>query len=455
MLDHPRRDLVTVAMIALALVRRGCAVNIIPLYQQGCDVPLLALDAIVTTFARPASRQLVERYRAQGIDVYVLDTEGGVLANEGPNAPDTLAATLRDEGWGELLAGYFCWGPVLRDALLGAGTFPAGRLHLTGCPRYDPVALPWRGMLDYCRHGYILVNTAFPAVNSCFTSDGEDRAAMLNSGWDPAYVDRLIKDNRAAMQGMLELVGRLAARFPDRVFLLRPHPFENQATYERALAGQPNVVISGAGSVLNVIANALCVVQLNCSTAIESVMLDKLPFSPDFLSTPFLREHSPLPNELSYSIDTEDRLIACLSDVSATAASFDFAGIYARLAQPYFFLRDGAAADRIAEILARPSTRPATVSVMESLRACQSRPRLTQRLQGLLVNVLGSRFISRLRDRLAPRRKNKHLQISALIDVLTAAVRCSGEAMPAVDHHRHPVTGARLASFDVRSKEKA
>ena len=447
--DHPRRDLPTVVMTALALSRRGCRTSIVPLYEQGVDVPLLGLDALVTTFARPANRQLVERFSHCGLPVFVLDTEGGVLATVGPNSPESLARSVRDEGWGQLLAGYFFWGGLLRDAFTAAGAMPAERLHLTGCPRFDPTAEQWRAMLTFPQRDYVLVNTAFPAVNSRFTETGEDRQAMHAAGWDPAYVESLVVDSAVAMDRMITLIGNLARRLPHRHFLVRPHPFERQERYADAFAGLANVRVDGAGSVLNVIANSACVLQLNCSTAIEAIMLEKLPLSPDFVSTPVLRKHAELPNRASLLVDSEDRLVDILSDIPAATRAFDFDARYDALIAPYFHLRDGRAAERVADVLAALPRRHARPDAGEALRASVDRPRLLQRLQSAAALLLGSRRASLLRTRLQPRRAAKTIDVAPVRDLMLAATRAGGLAMPAIAHHVHGPRGLVLSSITV------
>jgi surface carbohydrate biosynthesis protein len=448
-LDHPKRDLSTVAMLALALTRRGCTASIIPLYEQGVDVPLIGLDAIVTTFARPANRALVERYHNRGIKVFVLDTEGGVLAADGPNAPDRLAATIRDDAWGELLAGYFFWGVILRDAFARERAMPEDRLHLTGCPRFDPVAPQWRAMLGHKRGDFVLVNTAFPVVNSLFTDSGEDREAMLAAGWAPEYISQMIEDSRSVMARMIELIAKLADRFPDKHFVVRPHPFEKHEPYQSALIGRSNLVVDGAGSVLNVIANSICVLQLNCSTAIEALMLDKVPLSPDFISTPLLRAHSPLPNLASQQCHTEAELIGAIERLDETSNGFDFAERYGRLAFPYFHHRDGAAAERMAHVLEKTQPRGQGRNVRESLRSSLDSPSTAQCAQALAANCLGSLGASRLRAYLQPRRLAKRADLTALRALLAAAVKVSQDSMPVVERHRHPLTGLPLASIRV------
>lgn len=448
-IDHPKRDLPGSILLARALANKGCRTSLIPLYDQGLDVPLLELDALVVTFARPANRALVERYKASGIAVFVLDTEGGVLANDGPNNPTRLAHYVRESGFADLLDGYFFWGPVLRDAFVADGAMPTERLHLTGCPRFDFAAPRWRALLDYPRDGFILVNTAFPLVNSRFTSDGTDLAAMTAAGWPEEYVRTIAADSVATMQRMISLVRRMADALPERTFLVRPHPFERELPYCEALASEPNVMIDGAGSVLNAIAHSVGIVHLNCSTAIEAILLDRVPLSPDFISTDALRGHTELPGRVSVKPNDEIELLAMLRALPAIDPAFNFTVVFREHIAPFFHANDGAAAERMADVLASVPAKSRRPQYGEALRSSHSRPSSGQWMRGATALVLGSRGAGRLRARLQPGRRAKLFSAPEVRVTLEAAARHVGEAPPKVRNHVHPLTGRPLASIAV------
>jgi hypothetical protein len=138
-----------------------------------------------------------------------------------------------------------------------------------------------------------------------------------------------------------------------------------------------------------------------------------------------------------------------LADLATATADFDFNSRYASLAQPYFHLRDGLAADRIADVLADVPATPRAPQLAESLRSSSLHPRALQRGQALLANLLGSRRASDFRARLQPRRMAKRLELAALRSTIAAAARASGEPMPGIRRHRHPFTGAAMASIEI------
>lgn len=447
--DHPKRDLPGGAMLAHALGRRGIETALVPLYDQAVDVPLLGLDALVINYARPVNLELVRGYRASGLPIWVLDTEGGVLADDGANSPDRLAAYMRDSGYAQLLTGYFFWGSTLHEAFRRHSGMQHESLHLTGCPRFDFTAARWRSLLDFHRDGYVLVNMNFPLVNPLFAkSPDAERETLVAAGWRADYVDRLIEDSRKILSGFVALVQRLSGRHGTLQFLVRPHPFENADHYRNAFSGLANVVVDGQGSVLNVIQHSRCILHVNCGTSVESVMLDKLPLSLEFLNTEHMAKHSSLPSRVSMSVASEAELDALLSDLPAANARFDYRGRYDDLIRPWFHLNDGQAGTRIASALDDATRiRANRVSVRRSMASSRLRPSVMQCLQAIAGNAAGSYNISRLRARHSPQRRAKHLDtdfvdtLLAQISTVDTQLRCRAERA------RHPVTGVPLASL--------
>lgn len=457
--DHPKRDLPSGVMVAHALAKRGVETVLVPLYEQAVDVPLLGLDALVINYTRPANLELVRGYHAMGLPVWVLDTEGGVLADDGANSPDRMAAYVRDSGYAALLAGYFFWGPVLHAAFRESSGLDVGTLHITGCPRFDYAAPRWRDVLTFDRTHYVLVNANFPLVNSLFSrSPEEEKKALLASGWQPEYVDQIIADSRLILANYIDAVRALAIRCPAQSFIVRPHPFENADRYRSEFSGQTNITVDGAGSVLNVIHNSVGVIHLNCGTSIEAVLLGKTPLSMEFLNTPHMASHSSLPSRVSQPVSSLDELTQEVSRLVAGAGDFDFAGRHAQMIEPWFYLNDGGAADRIADVLL-PSLHkagkiPNLPSVRISLGSSRERSSLGQRLQALVANVLGSRLSSRMRTVFQPVRREKRLDPDIISSSLAALARHEGIAAPHVTAARHPLTRLRLSSVLITPASK-
>jgi surface carbohydrate biosynthesis protein len=418
--DHPKRDLAGSVLAAYQLASRGASVAIVPMYEQGVDVPRLGLDTLVVNYARDANLDLMRSFAKAGLALHVLDTEGGVLAEKGGNSPPAMAAYVRNSGYADILSGYFFWGGRLHAAFNDNKTMPSDRLHLTGCPRFDFAAPRWRTLLDGKRRGYLLVNANFPLVNSRFSAKpGAEREAMVRAGWDGAYVDRFLADLKQVFANYLVEIGRLAAARPDRAILVRPHPFESEEVYRAALTQHSNVVVDGAGSVLDMIQNAAAIIHLNCGTAIEAVLLEKLPIQLEYLNTEATAGHARLPARVSRAVMSFDELLAVIDRLDEETAKFDFAGVHAANIEAFFYRNDGAAAERVADIVLRPNDRRQPfVSLGSALRGSRPNPSLGQIVKGAASLVFGSAATERFRTWFSPARRDKRIEPADVASLL-------------------------------------
>ena len=418
--DHPKRDLAGSVLLAYQLASRGASVVIVPMYEQGVDVPRLGLDTLVVNYARDANLDLMRSFSKAGLALYVLDTEGGVLAEKGGNSPPAMAAYARNSGYADILSGYFFWGSRLHAAFNANATMKFDQLHLTGCPRFDFAAPRWRALLDGQRRGYLLVNANFPLVNSRFTSKpGAEREAMIRAGWDGAYIDHFLADLKQVFANYLVEIGRLAEARPDRAILVRPHPFESEEIYRDALGRHSNVVVDGTGSVLDMIRNAAAVVHLNCGTAVEAVLLGKLPIQLEYLNTPATAGHALLPARVSRATASFDDLLSVIDHVDAETKTFDFAGVHAANIEAFFYRNDGSAAERVADVLVGASrTHRQFTSIFSAIKGTRPSPSLGQIAKGAVSLLLGSAATEKLRSWTNPARRDKRIEPTVVASLL-------------------------------------
>ena len=455
--DSPKRDFDGALLTAYQLARRGAEAFLVPMYQQGYDLPWLCPDGVIVNYARENNRELLAAYRSLGICVMVMDTEGGVLSDAGLDAPLNWARTMRGGGLGPYVDRYFFWGSRLYEAFRVESGMPAEALHVTGCPRFDFCAPPWRRLLEFPARDYVLVNTNFSAINPAFTrSTQTERAIFRQIGWAEPYVERLFADLEGVFPRYLETLERLTARLPAIRFRIRPHPFEDAAIYERRFGQLPNVAVDGSGSVLPAIANAACVLHLNCGTAVESLMLGTPAVSMEFLNTDTMRSHAPLPSRVSTAAGSFRDLEDLVS--SAGALRERHAGRHAELCEqflhPWFHRIDGRAAERVAEqaICALAGRGQPRRSARASLFG--SRSASTARLlSGVACNALGSDRASRLAGLGVPQRRAKALAVEAAQSGI-ARLRALDGAGPglSVARARHPVSRLAMASIRVAAE---
>jgi len=322
-------------------------------------------------------------------------------------------------------------------------------------PRFDFAAASWRELLDAEPRGYILVNANFPLVNSRFSDDPRvEGDAMVRAGWDPVYVDRLVQELTLVFANYLEAIRKLAAARPDQAILVRPHPFERPEAYRSVLAGYSNVLIDGSGSVLDRIKNATAVIHLNCGTAIESVMLGKLPIQLEYLNTPATAAHATLPGRVSRGVASFDTLLSVVDNIDAETAAFDFASVHAAYIEAFFHHNDGHAAERVAEVLINENPRRGYVSLASTLNGARSNPSLGQIAKGAASLVLGSAVTENLRLRTNPARRDKRLAPAVVADLLEriALHHRSAPSGFVAARARCTITGLPLASIAIEKR---
>lgn len=453
-LDNPKREIDGTLLIVYHLVRNGHEAFIIPMYQQGHDLPLLGLDGIVVNYARSSNLSFLRAAKELGLTVFVLDNEGGVLVEKNTKTPSNPSA-IRSTGVHAYIDHYMFWGRRQHDAFAQNGMFPDDRLHITGCPRYDVCSPRWRGLLEYPRCGYVLVNTNFCAINPLYTKTAQnERAAFLSVGWDSSYVEWLFDELRKTLSGYLETIAQLAQKHRDRFFVIRPHPFEDPDIYEKTYAGLTNVKVDSTGSVVNAIHNSTCVLHLNCQTAVETLLLDKLPVSMEFLNSEALRNHYPLPSQISYRARSNEELDSIIRNPDAYRSVYPSDSYYKEHIEPLFHLNDGDAARRAVDVLlAHTKIAPArnlARGYRLSIDACLDRPKIQQWLQGLLTNVVGSLIVSRLRNRFNPVRQTKYISVGLTESMLSKIAHHDGSgAAFRVSHARGAGLGLPLATLRI------
>ncbi|TCS72486.1 surface carbohydrate biosynthesis protein [Sulfuritortus calidifontis] len=449
-IDNPLRDLRGLVLLAYQFAKRGATVFLVPMYQQGYDLPLLAPDLVVMNYARESNRSLLESYRTLGFRVAVLDTEGGVLSECGLDSPTNWANSFRNSGLAALVDDYCFWGEAVQSAFrLYSGINESG-LAVTGCPRYDICNEPWARLLHYHRNGFVLVNTNFSAINPAFTRSAEDEQRLFrDQGWDAAYIQELFEELHEVFPRYLNTIETIARAMPNRVIQVRPHPFENGALYRKRFANISNVVIDGRGDIFDAIHGADCIVHLNCGSAIDAARMGKTPISMEFLNTEIMRRHAPLPSRISCHAANVDDLLDLINDPSLRAARYDLSKARHEI-EPWYHLSDGKAAQRIAEfLLGRINKMPrrACRSLKAALRGGRSRPGIRQYLQGVLGLLIGSRTAAAVAVLLQRSRRGKVIDPVVVSELILRYRQLDGGPELQIRRLRSPIAGQPLSSF--------
>lgn len=305
--DNPLRDLDGLILVAYYLSQKNVVVYLVPMYVQATDVLAIKPDLVLLNYLRPNNLYLAQQYKSKGISIGVLDTEG-FFGNE----PDEFAKLITSVGNIGFVDLYCCWGLAQYKALLKTKKFKKTTLKLTGCPRYDFCNTVLRSSLSKISNigKFVLINANFPTINPLFSKGSDsEKGTMVEAGFDPDFADQYINDARIAFTSMIKLVKNISTKFKNVNFVLRPHPFENMNGYSQ-LKHIKNVFLKQEKTSIEWINSAICLIHLNCSTAVEAAMLGKQSISPAWLNTPILNE--PNSNSLSFHAKNEKSFVQML-----------------------------------------------------------------------------------------------------------------------------------------------
>ena len=179
---------------------------------------------------------------------------------------------------------FFAWGAVDAEYLKSLYPWADERVVPTGSPRVDL----WRPELrDFHAESvarlrdaygdYILVASNFGANNISsdeqVTSIGKKIGALRDAAaldrWDRywVYIRKLFKEFKAAPR-------IIAEAFPDEQIIIRPHPIEDPAVWQEAIAGVPNARVVFEGTITPWLLGAKAVLHNSCTSAIEAAILD-------------------------------------------------------------------------------------------------------------------------------------------------------------------------------------
>jgi surface carbohydrate biosynthesis protein len=421
--DNPLRDLEGLVLLGRQLTARGAQVTLVPMYEQGFDVPALCPDLVLVNYTRPNNADLIKSYKRAGILVGVLDTEG-----VGGKDADHFAQMVKGVGCTDLIDLYCVWGGAQHAAFIRHDTVPAHLLHVTGCPRYDFCATPWRAALPKppVAAGYVLINTNFPVANPRYSGgSSHEEDAMVQAGFSREFARQAIAESKHAFQSMLGVSVKLAKHFSDAEFVLRPHPFENIRSYD-VFAGLPNAHVIQDGTSLEWISGARLLIHQNCTTAIEAAMLKVEPLSIEWFNTPALRIDAT--SKVSRGAGSEAELIEMVQqglEEHWAPLAFETEGFRSQIIRDLFTTVDGRSSARVADAVLD--------TIARGRQAPTALPRVSARGRAVaaLRRALGYRGSSALRRWFGPiETQHRRLGKAFGLDVVNSALRRIDAASP-------------------------
>ncbi len=288
--DNPYRDLPGLALVALRLCERGATTYLVPMNLAQAELGALTPDFVLLNYLRTNNEDMARQLVEAGIPTGVLDTEGGVFVDWDDYATGKMTANAEVR---DLMTCYCSWGKRIAEHAPAAGWYRADQIAVTGAPRFDFYAEPWRQSARalapeaarFADGPMILVNSSFSLANPRYSSLEREVDNWVKLGYDRADIAAKQAIQRRTLDEMAALTNRIAARFPGTQVVYRPHPFERLETYHDLLDERDNLHLILEGTVDGWLLRADALVQRSCSTAIEAGMAGLPALSPAWIPT--------------------------------------------------------------------------------------------------------------------------------------------------------------------------
>jgi surface carbohydrate biosynthesis protein len=180
----------------------------------------------------------------------------------------------------------FVYGEAIQnDIVLLCGKEFEKKTIVSGEPRFDLLKPKYCSFFESTNDSlskeygdFMLINTSFGVANPFVGKDG------LRSLWEnePTYsadTKRLLEKKMDFLEDVvvkyIDAIQRMADKFPDINFIIRPHPSESEATYKSAFNKHENVFVNKSGNVAEWIFAAKGVIHYDCTTGMEAVLAGK------------------------------------------------------------------------------------------------------------------------------------------------------------------------------------
>ena len=211
------------------------------------------------------------------------------------------------------------WGPDNAKAWTESEDYGGAPIFETGNGRIDLLRAELRGIhhakqqeLEATHGPFVLINTNFGAINHFMHNLSVKPGQKMTL---PAPPQGYFAHRVRVYEAFLELLPKLAKRFPKLNFVLRPHPSENHDVWRKSFEPFKNCQVISEGGVVPWVLASKAVIHNGCTTGIEAYLLDKTPIA-------FMPVHSDefdihLPNNLSLKCVSEDEIFDALNILEA------------------------------------------------------------------------------------------------------------------------------------------
>ena len=184
----------------------------------------------------------------------------------------------------------FAWGHDSAELLRKYQWHSGAPIHAVGNPRVDLLRPELRNFFEEDvrdireRFGkFVMINSNFAMVNGFFDSfnvlmkpsspGAEPKLGAAGVGTTREFATGYSAHKIALFEAFKEFLGPLGEAFPDRTFILRPHPSEKREPWIDAARSLPNLQVVHEGNVVPWLMASDALIHNGCTTAVEAAVI--------------------------------------------------------------------------------------------------------------------------------------------------------------------------------------
>lgn len=330
--------------LGLNLVKNNNHVLLGPSYEIHKTFDKNGADIIIKKDPGDGTIETSKKLKSAGITVCGLDTEGGVFESLDKYTQNKRRIL-------EVIDAFFAWGESQAKAITEQYVTQSNNVYVTGNPRFDLLQPKLRNIyydravpLTEQYGDYILFNGNFSLANPY-----RQQVIMKSEDiYGSTPQQKRIHANRI-FHLFLDAIYQLQKEFPETNIIIRPHPSEDNTTYEEEFSGYEHIHVEDSGDVRNWIAGASVTLHHDCTTGIESALMGV----PVVSYRPIQNEEyeAELPQVVSEQAFTLDELTAYVSECLQDGQPYEMDADQTAHLKQYFHNIDESAAENICNVI--------------------------------------------------------------------------------------------------------
>ncbi len=358
--ENQVRELDAKLLLACVAAERGLPVILGSRTYINFAMPRLPRGLFLAKSMRSLSKLMLNVIRGLGHTIVAWDEESLVRYS----SPEYYAWRYSEDTF-KVIDQLFAWGTDDAEFFTSYPGYRGSPVHVCGNPRIDLLRADVRGYFApqvaalKQRYGdFILVNTNFSFVNNFVPAlnlierdaQGQTQVSRTGRGMSVPFATGMAAHQQAIYDHFRVLLPQLAAWFPERRIVLRPHPSENHDVWRAILASCPKVEVAHEGNVVPWLMAAKVLLHNGCTTAVEASVLDTPAVSYMPVTSDTFDYH--LPNGLSHCAATPETVRELLSAILAGQRGLVDETVRERLFARHLTATRGAlACDRVLDVL--------------------------------------------------------------------------------------------------------